>query len=100
VEATDSNLPEYTAELIAETATAEKLSASSNTVLFPEENQKLSAAIALVKASYKIPTSIGSITIDEIKEDDNIYNINGQKVKEFTPGNIYIINRKKVRVTK
>ncbi len=100
VEATDDNLPEYVNALIAETSAAETLFASNATVLFPEESEKLSAAIALVKASYSIPTSIGSITMDEIKEGDKIYDINGRRVENVTPGNIYIINGKKAYIKK
>ncbi len=100
VEAKDGNLLEYVNNLIAETSAAETLFAGSATVLFPEESEKLSAAIALVKASYSIPTNIGSITMDEIKESDKIYDINGRNVKDITPGNIYIINGKKVCVKK
>ena len=98
VEAKDSNLPEYVKQLAAETSAAATLLASNTTVLFPEESEKLAAVIALVKAAYSIPTSIGSITIDEISADDEVYDTNGRRVKEIIPGCTYIINRKKVYV--
>lgn len=99
IEAKDGNLLEYVNRLIAETSAAETLLANGPTVLFPEESEKLSAIIALVKASYSIPTNIGSITINELKESDKIYDINGRRVTNITKGNIYIINGKKVHIS-
>jgi hypothetical protein len=98
VETKDSNLPEYVKQLAEETSAAATLFAGGTTVLFPEASEKLAAAIALVRASYSIPTSIGSITIDEIGANDEVYDTTGRRVKVVTPGCTYIINGKKVYV--
>jgi len=100
IETKDDNLLEYVKQLLAETSAAETLLKEKVTVLFPAESEKLSTIIALVKASYSIPTNINSITIDAIKEFQNIYDLNGRRVEIIIPGNIYIINGKKITVTK
>lgn len=99
VEATDSRLPEYVTELAAELAIARQLHTSGASVLCPEEAEKLAAATALVKASYSIPTGITERTIDSLDGTQAIYDIRGRRVNEVMPGNLYIINSKKVRVS-
>lgn len=98
VEATNSKLPEYVSQLIAETAVAETLLATRPAVMYPEQTKRLNEVIALVKASYSIPTGIEDITADDAIGNNAIYDINGRRVKEVKPGAIYIVNGKKVRI--
>ena len=98
VEAIDSKLPEYVSQLVAEIATAEALLATRPAVMYPDQTKRLNEAIMLVKASYNIPTGIEDITTDEATSNQAIYDINGRRVKEITPGAIYIVNGKKVRI--
>ena len=99
VEVTDSRLPEYVAGLVAELAIAQQMHTSGASVLCPEEAEKLAAATELVKASYSIPTGITEITIGSLDGTQAIYDIRGRRVNDVIPGNLYIINGKKVRVS-
>ena len=99
VEATDSKLAEYVSALVAELATANQMYINSPAVLMPEETEKLTAAIALVKASYSIPTNIQEITFDSIDGTKIIYDIRGRRVSEVVPGGLYIIDGIKYRIS-
>ena len=100
IEAKDDNLLDYVKKLIAENNTAKSIYTEGTAVFYLEQSQKLTSIIEKVKASYDILTNIENITLDNLYETDIIYDINGRRITSVIQGELYIINGKKIRISK
>jgi hypothetical protein len=65
---------------------------------YPALIDNLTSIIATVQAGYTIPTGIDGIIFDE--EDAVIYDSRGRRVNKITSPGIYIIDGKKMYISK